>query len=58
MSCLIENVPYDNEKIIETHVGNMRVESEVGKGTTFFFTLPKQETEVIDDTKLVTGDSN
>jgi signal transduction histidine kinase len=45
------------KKIVETHDGNTRVESEVGTGTTFFFTFPKQEIEAMDNTKLVAGDS-
>ncbi len=40
------------KKIIETYGGNIWVESEVGKGTTFFFTFPKQESEVVDNAKL------
>jgi signal transduction histidine kinase len=31
------------KKLVDAHGGNVRVESDIGKGTTFFVTLPESD---------------
>jgi signal transduction histidine kinase len=41
-----------SKEIIEKHNGKIWAESEPGQGSTFFFTLPKQKTDIVDNAEL------
>jgi signal transduction histidine kinase len=47
---------YITRQLVELHGGKISATSEVGKGSTFTFTIPTTEKEVMGDKKLVMGD--